>query len=207
MKVDSIIFDLDGTLWDSTGVVVDSWNKTLERYPEIKNKLTVDDMKGIMGLVISDVAKTLFPDLEDAKRLELVKECCKDECKHLEEHGAILYDKLEETLEQLSKKYPLFIVSNCECGYIESFFTSHGLEKYFADFEHPGRTGLNKGENIKLIVERNNLNNPVYVGDTEGDQKAARSAGVPFIYARYGFGKVTDYDYAIDSFDELLKLL
>lgn len=37
------------------------------------------------------------------------------------------------------------------------FFKAHKLDKYFIDYECPGRTGLPKGENIKLIVERNNL--------------------------------------------------
>jgi phosphoglycolate phosphatase len=188
MKKDSIIFDLDGTLWDSTSSVIDSWNKTLDKYDEVKNRLTVDDMKEVMGLVISDIAKIFFPYLEETKR-------------------ALLYDKLEETLEELSKKYKLFIVSNCQCGYIESFFESHKLNDYFVDYECSGKTGLTKGENIKLIIKRNNLVKPVYVGDTERDLKAARFAGIPFIYARYGFGEVKEYDYVIDSFDELLNLI
>lgn len=207
MKIDSIIFDLDGTLWDSTGSVIDSWNETISNYSEVKNKLTIDDMKSVMGLVIQDIALKFFPYLEEKNRLEIIDHCCKNECKHLEKHGAILYNQLEETLTDLSKKYKLFIVSNCQCGYIESFFKSHKLNKYFIDYESSGRTGLTKGENIKLIIERNSLINQVYVGDTEGDLKAARFARIPFIYAKYGFGVVKEYDYAIDSFDELLKLL
>jgi len=58
-----------------------------------------------------------------------------------------------------------------------------------------------------LIIQRNNLINPVYVGDTEGDLKASRYAGIPFIYARYGFGNVKEFDYVIDSFEELLNLV
>jgi len=205
--LDSIIFDLDGTLWDSTSSVIDSWNETISKYDEVKNKLIVDDMKGIMGLVIQDVASKLFPYLDEEKRLKIIKHCCEEECKHLGDNGAILYDKLEETLEELSKRYKLFIVSNCQCGYIEAFFKSHGLEEFFIDFENPGRTGLTKGENIQLIIERNSLNKSIYVGDTEGDLKASRFAGIPFIYARYGFGEVKEYDYVIDRFDELLELL
>lgn len=207
MKIDSIIFDLDGTLWDSVSCIADSWNKTLDKYDEVKNRLTIDDLKGVMGLVLSDIGKKFFSYLEDDKRSKIVEECCKNENEYLAENGAILYDKLEETLEQLSKKYKLFIVSNCQCGYIESFFEFHKLDKYFTDYENADRTGLTKGENIKLIIERNNLSNSVYVGDTEGDLKAARFAGIPFIYARYGFGQVKEYDYVIDSFEELLKLV
>ena len=123
-------------------------------------------------------------------KMKIMNERYKLEYEYLSEHGATLYNKLEDTLERLSKKYKLFIVSNCQDGYIESFFKSHKLEKYFIDYECPGRTGLAKAENIKLIVERNNLKNPVYVGDTQGDAKAAKDANIPFIYANYGFGDV-----------------
>ncbi|MNC77179.1 Phosphoglycolate phosphatase [compost metagenome] len=49
------------------------------------------------------------------------------------------------------------------------------------------------------------MQSPVYLGDTEGDYAAAQKAGIPFIYARYGFGDVKGYDKAIDSFAELLN--
>lgn len=207
MKVDSIIFDLDGTLWDAKDNVIKSWNETLKNYSEVKNKLTADDIAGVMGLVIEDVAAKLFPYLGEDKRLQIAKVCCADECEYLGKYGGVLYDRLEETLNVLAQKYKLLIVSNCECGYIEAFFKAHGLDKYFADYENPGRTGLTKGENIKLVIERNNLTNPIYVGDTEGDMKAARVAGIPFIYATYGFGKVNEFDEAINSIDELLTLV
>jgi len=207
MKIDSIIFDLDGTMWDSTDSIIGSWNETISKYDEVKNKLTVDDMKSVMGLVVKDIALKFFPYLEEEYGLKIVKQCCINECNYLEKNGAILYDKLEETLNELSKKYKLFIVSNCQCGYIESFFKSHRLKKYFTDYENSGRTGLTKGENIKLIIKRNNLFNSVYVGDTEGDLKASRAAGIPFIYAEYGFGQAEEYDYVINNFNELLNLV
>ena len=83
----------------------------------------------------------------------------------------------------------------------------YNLDKYFVDFECPGRTGLPKAENIKLVVERNNLKHPVYVGDTQGDANAAKGANVPFIYAQYGFGSVEEFQDKIESFEELLKIV
>ena len=69
-------------------------------------------------------------------------------------------------------------------------FQAHGLGKYFADFENPGRTGLPKADNIALVVERNGLRRPLYIGDTQGDFDAAAKAGVPFLHAAYGFGQI-----------------
>jgi phosphoglycolate phosphatase len=81
------------------------------------------------------------------------------------------------------------------------------LEKYFLDFEYPGRSGKLKADNIRMVVERNGLESPMYVGDTLGDAKASKEAGVPFIFARYGFGEVEDYVAAIDSLNDLVAYL
>lgn len=207
MNIDSIIFDLDGTLWNSTDGVLRAWSNTLRNYKDIKRQVTKEDLESVMGLQVSEIGEKLFPGLGGDMQAKLLKECCMAECEHLGNYGGILYDNLEETLIRLSEKYKLFIVSNCEVGYIESFYKYHKLHRYFCDFENPGRTGLSKGENIKLIVKRNNLKNPIYVGDTIGDLKAAKVAGIPFIYASYGFGKVNEYDYVIDKFEDILRVL
>lgn len=204
--MDSIIFDLDGTLWDSTDNVLIIWNKVLKEKKEIKSLLTKEDIHGCMGLQIKEIGQKLFPYLEADRQEKLLEECCRLECEYLSGQGGRLYDQLEETIKILSEKYKLFIVSNCQEGYIESFYQYHKLDKYFSDFENPGRTGLSKGENIKLIMERNNLINPVYVGDTEGDLNGARLAGIPFVFASYGFGNVSEFDYSIERIEELLNL-
>jgi phosphoglycolate phosphatase len=204
--MDSIIFDLDGTIWDPIDTVLHAWNSRIKNYSEIKEELTRTDFEGTMGLQMNDISKKLFPYLSEEVRDQVITECCNIEQGYLKKHGGILFRNVEDVLRQLSKKYKLYIVSNCQDGYIEAFYEFHNLSKYFLDFENPGRTGLSKGENINLIIERNNLLSPIYVGDTEGDLRAARYAGIPFIYAKYGFGQVSEYDEVIDKFDELVKL-
>lgn len=202
--MDSIIFDLDGTIWDPVDTVLDAWNSIIKR--EKMNELTRQELEATMGLQMNEVALKLFPNASGDQRQELVKECCDLETAYLEEQGGRLYENAEKVLRELSQNYKLYIVSNCQDGYIEVFYKYHQLEKYFLDFENPGRTSLSKGENIKLVMERNNLVRPVYVGDTEGDLTAAKFAGIPFIYAKYGFGKASEYDEAIDSFEDLLRI-
>jgi phosphoglycolate phosphatase len=204
--MDSIIFDLDGTLWDATENVLVVWNQVLSSKKEIKRLIAKEELQGTMGLQIKEIGQKLFPYLDEHVQEEIMAECCQVENEFLENHGGHLYDQLEETLRILSQKYKLYIVSNCQEGYIEAFYQYHQLGKYFQDYENPGRTGLSKGENIKLIMDRNNLKNPVYVGDTEGDRVGAQVAGIPFVYAKYGFGQVSHFDYCIDQFEDLLKL-
>lgn len=206
MKIDSIIFDLDGTLWDSTEGVSKTWSLVLNKYDYERKEVTVEDLHSCMGKQLDEIGKILFPKLSSEVRKNLMNECCTLENEYLGKHGGVLYAKVEETLKELSKKYKLFVVSNCQDGYIECFFKAHKLDKYFTDYECPGRTGLSKGENNKLVIERNNLKKPVYVGDTEGDAESARVAGIPFVFAKYGFGSVEKYQYKIDSFQDLLTI-
>ena len=206
MKYDGIIFDLDGTLWDSTKEVLIAWDHVLHQMPDIDHIPTEEDLHGVMGLGADDLTKKLFPNLSFERRMEIFDTCAAYENDYLAKHGATLYPHLIETLNTLSKEHPLFIVSNCGEGYIQTFMKAHNVEKYITDFEYIGRTGKPKSENIKLIVERNNLQNPVYVGDTQWDCDAATAAGVPFIFAAYGFGSVLDKP-TIHDFSELLPLV
>ena len=204
--MDSIIFDLDGTLWDPIDTVLSAWNSVIRNNKQIISELTRKDFEGTMGLQMNEISRKLFPALSYTERQQLVKVCCELEQSFLEKHGGVLYPNVEIVLKELSQKYNLYIVSNCQDGYIESFYKYHKLEKYFLDFESHGRTTMSKGENIKLVIDRNNLLNPVYIGDTEGDLNAARFAKIPFIFAKYGFGQVSHYENEIESFDELLSI-
>ncbi len=201
--IDTIIFDLDGTLWDSTGCACDIWNRVLDKHKDIDFRMTQNMTEHLMGKTMEQIGEILFPDVSNEVRSNIVNEFGEEEVKYLCENGAILYDGLEETISLLSQNYKLYIVSNCQDGYVPAFLRAHKLGQYFADIEMSGRTGLDKGNNIKLLMERNNIKAAVYVGDTDGDEKAARFAGIPFIYAEYGFGKVVNPDAVITRIVEL----
>ncbi len=198
-----IIFDLDGTLWDSSEQVAAAWSETLKSRPETDRQVTGEDLRGYMGKTLEAIADLMLPELPKSLRMEIMKECCDNEEIYLRKVGGRLFPDLEKELERLCGKYSLFIVSNCQSGYIETFLEYHKLGKYFADFECPGGTGLGKGENIKLVMERNGIEKAVYVGDTQGDCDSADFAGIPFIHAAYGFGKINREVPAVHSFSEV----
>ena len=198
-----IIFDLDGTLWDSSEQVAVSWSEALARRPETDRQVTGEDMRGFMGKTMETIAALMLPELEPSLRIEIMHECERVEQEYLEKHGGVLFPDLEKELERLCGLGKLIIVSNCQSGYIETFLEYHKLGKYFADFECPGGTGFAKAENIRIVMERNGLDKAVYVGDTQGDLDASDSAGVPFIHAAYGFGSVDRDVPAVNSFSEV----
>ena len=190
MKYDGVLFDLDGTLWNATEGIARSWAEALQAVPDVKRPPTVQELEGVMGMTAESLVDTLFPYLPQARGLEIFDLCCAAENKYLTAHGGKLYEGVDTLLKELSQKLPLFIVSNCNHGYIESFLTAHGFAACFRDYEYIGRTGLQKSGNIRLVVQRNNLKAPIYVGDTQLDCESAKEAGIDFIHAAYGFGQV-----------------
>ena len=201
-KKDAIIFDLDGTLWDAADTVAPAWNGYLESRG-IGLRVTPELCRSYCGKTLPEIAAFVFPDADPAWREAVIEGCCEAECVPLAERGGRLYPDEEAVLGALRENYFLAVVSNCGLGYIESFFSGNHTGGYFDDYENAARTGLSKGENIRLVMARNGLERAVYVGDTAGDQAAARLAGVPFVHAAYGYGQVPAPDAAIQTFRDL----
>ena len=204
--MDSIIFDVDGTLWDSTEICAKAWTDVIHRETSLSLTINASTLKGLFGRLLPDIASVLFADYPKEEQLRLIDRCCQEEHKALLAQCAPLYPDLEKTLQQLKENYRLFIVSNCQAGYIEVFLKATGFGHYFKGHLCPGDTGMAKADNIMKIRDDFNLKDPVYVGDTLGDFNACRKARVPFIFAEYGFGAVEDPDYRISAPADLMEV-
>lgn len=200
-----IIFDIDGTLWDPAEVFADTYNRTiLQHLGRTDTRICSTDVKRNLGKPAMEFIKSLFPTLS-AEELEFViPHLDSSVLVALDKQPAPLFEGVEEAFQALYKKYDLFIVSNCQRGYIEALLKGTGLGKYVKDYLSNGDTGESKGTNIRLLMERNNLTEAVYVGDTQGDYEACKQAGVPFIWASYGFGQVPDAKAAIKKITDLI---
>ena len=98
------------------------------------------------GLLMEDIAARIPPQIEDrARRMEIMEVCYRHQLRYLGSTAGSSTPVWRETLEELSGRVPLFIVSNCQDGYIQCFLKVHGLEKYIRDFECQARTGQAKG--------------------------------------------------------------
>lgn len=204
--MDSIIFDVDGTLWDSTESVAASWNKAIREHSSLNLTLEPVSLSRVFGKTMTEIADTLFPSLSADERMKLLEVCFDEENRYLEDHPGILYPDVARTLKKLASRYPLYIVSNCQCGYIEVLLRTTGLGPYIKDHLCFGETQVPKGETIRKLIVKNRLQSPVYVGDTQGDADSCKTAGIPFIFAEYGFGDVPDARMRIQTFSDLAKL-
>ena len=202
-----LIFDMDGTLWDSSENVAVSWTEKMHELGYNRPDITREDIMNVMGLTMDRIADKIFGDLPKDERMDILDKCCRYENEYLRKNGGVLYPDLEKTLLRLKEKYRLYIVSNCQKGYIEAFLDYFGFWKYFDDIECYGNNLKEKGDNIALLAKRNSLERAFYIGDIQGDYDATMKAGLEFIHAAYGFGKIEQTVPELMNFYEIPEML
>lgn len=198
-QVDGIIFDVDGTIWDSTDVVAEAWMAALDAEGLTGYHFTGEMLKGLFGLLMPDIMDRVLPNETEEMKSKMAAKFYEQEHIYLLKKSGKVYAGMEEMLRKLSERYPLFIVSNCQGGYIEVLLQVTGFGPYITDHVCPGDTNLNKAENIKLIAKKYGLSHPIYVGDTLLDESSTREAGALFAHAAYGFGEAKAPDMVIDQ--------
>lgn len=209
-----VIFDMDGTVWDSSDGVAKAWTVKIHEAGYKDKYVTAEDIQSVMGKPMDVIADTLFTYTKKGEERDRLRASCEEyENEYLTENGGILYDGVLETWSRLKEMgYHVYIVSNCQAGYVESFLSYYKIpygtpDDLVEDIECYGNNFLQKDENIRLLAERNGLAAACYVGDIQSDYDATAKAGFPFIHARYGFGTIdTEVPY-IDSFAELTKVV
>lgn len=207
MNFESVIFDIDGTLWDSRSLVAKGYNTQLIEEGYERFCVDAEVLKSVFGKVMTEIADILFAELPAGDRYPLLERCMEREQEVLHaDECRIGYPKVKETMEELHKKHRLFIVSNSQCGYPDLCMEKMGLGHLISGHLCFGDTGTCKGETIKKLMADHNIASACYVGDTRGDMEAADLAGIPFIYCTFGFGEADHYWKKIDSFAELLAL-
>lgn len=204
--MESLIFDVDGTLWDAVALVAEGWNDGLQSMGFAPH-CTEQSIRPLFGKTMTEIAQVVVPGVPQKQAMEVMDRCMDGEMSRLRRDPChIFYPGVKETLTELHKTHRLFIVSNCQQGYIELLMEKGGLGGLISDFDCFGNTGLPKGQTLRLLCERCNVRDAVYVGDTQGDMEASEQAGLPFVWAAYGFGKPARWDKRIDHFTDLLRL-
>ena len=207
MMYESLIFDIDGTLWDSRALVAEGYNIQLRAEGLGHLCVTAEDLKPLFGKVMTEIADVILASIPEAERYELMDRCMETENQYLHDNPCeIGFPGIRETVEALAKKYRLFIVSNSQCGYPELCIDKLGLTEFITGHLCFGDTGAEKGVTIRRLMEKYDIQSAAYVGDTQGDYEATVQAGIPFIFAAYGFGNPEWWDAKIEKFEDLLSL-
>ena len=171
--MDSIIFDVDGTLWDSADSVAAAWNLAIKKFSSLDITLDREILGSVFGKTMTDIGDILFPSLSETEKDSLLSACCELENNYLKIIPESFMKESLTLLKSFLKNTLFLIVSNCQCGYIEATMQAIGIEHFIKDHLCFGETGVSKGQTLRMLIDRNHLSSPVYVGDTQGDADAA----------------------------------
>ncbi len=202
---DSLIFDMDGTLWDAVPSYCKIWEYTLDEFGLGDIKVTREELDRLMGKPVDVLVDTIVTRHVD--RTRFLEALDANEDRLMPVLGGRLYPGVKETIRELARDHKLFMVSNCSPKGAVNFMAYSGLTDCFTDSLTYGQTHVGKDVNIATLVSRYGLASPLYVGDTQGDADASHRAGVPIAWAAYGFGHVSDPDYIIKEFSNLIELV
>lgn len=207
MHCESLIFDIDGTLWDSRQLVAEGYNIQLKKEGLSHLAVNAETFRPLFGKVMTEIADVIFPSIPVPERYGLMQRCMDEENRYMQENACdIGYPGVRQTMQALSREHRLFIVSNSQQGYPQLCIEKMGLAPYIQGHLCFGDTGTSKGQTIRALMQRHHITDCAYVGDTQGDLEATREAGIPFIWAAYGFGTPEHYDEKIQNFSQLLTL-
>lgn len=205
-NTDSIIFDIDGTLWDVRKEICEAWSEAIRTQTDLPVNFDMESLGSLFGKTMDEIADILYPDLDKEKKDMLFKILCEKEHEYIREKKPAAYAGTRETLEKLSQSYPLYIVTNGQKGYVELMLEATGLGEYFEGWLCFGDTKQPKNVTLSTLIEKYNLKNPVYIGDTYGDAVQCKKANVPFVYAAYGLGEVKKPKYIIRDITNLTDI-
>ena len=210
MAFESIIFDVDGTLWDSRALLAEAYNAQLAEEGITGLHVTAQILKPLFGKPMNELADGLFGAIVPApERYALMDRCIARMDRHMEDHAGphMGYPQLRPTMEALKKNHRLFIVSNGQKGYPQMAANKLGLADLIDGYLSWGDTGKSKGQTILQLMKTHNIESAVYIGDTQGDLEACREAGIDFVFTAFGFGQPESYYAKADRFCDLLEVL
>ncbi len=187
--IDTIIFDLDGTLLNTLDDLTDSVNYVMEQYGLPKH--TIAEIRGYVGNGAAKLIERAVPDgagnPEYAKMLEMFREHYALHC----EDKAAPYEGVIELLASLKESgYQLAIVSNKPDRAVKQLY-----RRYFMEYVHEaiGESDEVKKKPAPDMVYRAlaslsaDASRAVYVGDSEVDLQTAMNVPMPCISVTWGF--------------------
>lgn len=202
-RLEGIIFDIDGTLWDSRDVVAQAWQAAIREHTSLSADFDGETIGRHFGKPMRDIFKALYPGISNAQIDDMTPYLYDYEHRYIREMKPQPYPGVEEALQKLSREYPLYIVTNGQKGYAEAMFDATALGKFFRGWLSYGDTLAPKEITIRTLMERYDFCRTCYVGDTAGDMDASKKAGIPFIYCSYGLGEAEGAEYIIDDIAQL----
>ena len=192
--IDSLIFDMDGTLWNATESYAKVWNATCHEF-DMEADFKGSDLEHFMGMSIESIMEHLLGNNMIVDRSAFLSLLGKKEEEMMPTLGGVLYPGVKDALERLHGNFRLFMLSNCSPRGLVNFVNYTGTAHFFDGLLTQGERQVSKSENLRYMASKYSLKCPVYVSDTHADCDQAHEAGMLFVHADWGFGCCNNADW------------
>lgn len=214
---DAILFDVDGTLFETESVLDEAFNQSFQEAVErgiyTGRVPKVEEFHACLGMLLEDIWPKLTPEATEVA-IDFINTRLADlEVEGLRNGKGRLFPGVKETLESLHKKgIRLFTASNGLEDYVKGVVKYCGLERFVERAYSAGELKTaSKTDLVKFIIEEHQLENPWMVGDRSSDVEAGKGNGLFVVGCGFSTYKnpdeLKDADVIISEFNEILSLL
>ncbi|MDA3901008.1 MAG: HAD hydrolase-like protein [Spirochaetes bacterium] len=212
-----IAFDMDGTIFDNSDILVESYRKTVDDFNS-ETGLAVavpsdEKIFSVIGLPPLGIFQELMPGV-DTKFCDLmIRLFNRSLISGISDGGGSIYPGVEELLDKLvTDNYRLVMASNGALNYIEKILEFYNLKKYFLSpvIVVDEQKIHNKNELVTTYLDNSEYEMAIMVGDRVSDRDAARANGIPFIGCSYGHAGISEVEaekYVAHSVSEIYQLV
>ena len=189
--IQNLVFDLDGTLFDSLASIEESAHVAVRR---VLPDMPPPDLKNLVGPPISIMFRKLWPDLPEEKMVALLAEF-RDVYDSTGCLDAVPYPSVAILLNQLHRQgLRLFVLTNKPEKPTLAILEHHGLINLFTEVCCPDSTVhfTHKRLGAQSLAERHELlpETTALIGDGSDDAESAHLCGFRFFHAIYGYGRL-----------------
>ena len=213
---EAMIFDLDGTLFQSETILLPAYHQTFDqlRKEGLFLEETPDEklILGCLGMLLRDIWTHVMPTTATlAAKQRADQLLIHYQLEWLQKGSGVLYPEVESTLTQLHKQgIRLFVASNGLESYVKQVIAYQGLAHLFEGLYSAGEFQTeSKVDLVKLLLEKYSLTSAWMVGDRSSDVEAGKGNGLYVVGCDYaGFGKKNELagsDVIITAFSAILE--
>lgn len=211
----SIIFDMDGTLFQTDKILELSLEDTFNHLRSLNkwdSVTPIDKYREIMGVPLPKVWEALLPNHSIEVREQVDAYFLERLIENIKSGKGALYPNLQEVFCYLKENnYSIYIASNGLTEYLKAIVHYYNLDNWVTEtFSIQQIQTLDKGDLVKTIIEKYDIKKAAVVGDRLSDINAAKNNELIAIGCNFDFAQedeLTQADFVIDDLIELKTIL
>lgn len=210
----AIIFDMDGTLFQTHLILGGALEQTFEKLRAESlwvGETPLEKYKEIMGVPLEVVWETLCPQHSPAIREQSNKWFQHFLIEQIHAGQGALYKGVSETLQELSKDFPIYIASNGQPDYLQAIVAQYELNRWIEKvYSIEQIASRNKSLLVQQIIVENHIGCGFVVGDRLSDFQAANDNGLQSIGVNFDFAQeeeLVEAHFVVENFPAILGII